>query len=301
MIGRSTNCDDAGEFSLACRDDNGFVDRMRRPERGDTLTARLFRRNPAARSMTARGGSSAPMAMTRPSPITSADPLPKAARSDRIAVARPISALARSPMRTEPMLTGPAEPSARSTAESPDASSMPAIKSPHLSAIAIISDRLAASTCPAITAIPASPAASAFLTVFGPIAGKSTRRSWPGFGRLTSTPRRPRRSAMRRASASASACGRSLPRPRWLRSGRPSRWPPARYRSTRARQSTQTPFRYRRRLRAMGCAPSRRPAISARGRHRRRRRRQALRLQHSQKSTQDSVIAAGFEKPKNGR
>ena len=78
MIGRTTNFDDAGEFGLACGDDNGFVDRMRRSDRGDTLAARLFRRNPAARSMTARGGSSAPMAMTRPSPITSADPLPKA-------------------------------------------------------------------------------------------------------------------------------------------------------------------------------------------------------------------------------
>ena len=117
------------------------------------------------------------------------------------------------------------------------------MKSPHLSAIAIISDRLAASTCPAITAIPASPAASAFLTVFGPIAGKSTRRSWPGFGRLTSTPRRPRSHPQCAAPLRpASACGRCLPRPRWLRSGRPSRWPPARYRSARARRSTQTRF-----------------------------------------------------------
>ena len=41
-IGRTTNFDDAGEFGLACGDDNGFVDRMRGTERGDTLAARLF-------------------------------------------------------------------------------------------------------------------------------------------------------------------------------------------------------------------------------------------------------------------
>ena len=41
---------------------------------------------------------------------------------------------------------------------------------------------------PAATASPARPARATFSTVFGPIAGRSKRRSWPGLGALTSTP-----------------------------------------------------------------------------------------------------------------
>ena len=46
-------------------------------------------------------------------------------------------------------------------------------------------------TPPASTATPARPAAAAPSTVPGPIAGRSMRRSWPGFGPLKSTPRAP--------------------------------------------------------------------------------------------------------------
>ena len=56
------------------------------------------------------------------------------------------------------------------------------------SAAAMVAARSAISTCPAARAMPARPAAAAFLTVSGPMVGRSTRSSWPGFGALTSTP-----------------------------------------------------------------------------------------------------------------
>ena len=53
----------------------------------------------------------------------------------------------------------------------------PSRKSPCRSAAAIVAARSAISTCPAATAMPARPAPAAFLTVSGPMVGRSTRSS----------------------------------------------------------------------------------------------------------------------------
>ena len=66
----------------------------------------------------------------------------------------------------------------------------PAMKIWARSARSTISKRLTASTSPASPAMPESPALMAPSTVSGPMAGRSSRLSWSGFERLTSTPRR---------------------------------------------------------------------------------------------------------------
>ena len=55
---------------------------------------------------------------------------------------------------------------------------------------AMASARSSTSTAPASTTTPARPAAAACSIVRGPIAGMSTRSSWPGLGPFASTPRR---------------------------------------------------------------------------------------------------------------
>ena len=64
----------------------------------------------------------------------------------------------------------------------------PTRKSPCRLAAAMVAARSAIKTRPAATAMPARPAAAAFFTVSGPIVGRSTRSSCPGFGALTRTP-----------------------------------------------------------------------------------------------------------------
>ena len=55
---------------------------------------------------------------------------------------------------------------------------------PDSCAAAIVAARSSSRMPPAAHAMPARPAAAACATVAGPMAGRSTRRSWPGFGAL---------------------------------------------------------------------------------------------------------------------
>ncbi len=64
----------------------------------------------------------------------------------------------------------------------------PTRKSPCRLAAAMVAARSAINTRPAATAMPARPAAAALFTVSGPMVGRSTRSSCPGFGALTRTP-----------------------------------------------------------------------------------------------------------------
>src|SRR5271169_1324519 len=70
---------------------------------------------------------------------------------------------------------------------------MPMTNRPAASAFATIASRSITSAPPASIAMPLRPAAFAFATVRAPMAGKSTRVSWPGFFILTRTPPRPLR------------------------------------------------------------------------------------------------------------
>ena len=81
-----------------------------------------------------------------------------------------------------------------------------------------------------------SPAAAAFSIVFGPIAGRSTRRSCPGFGRLTSTRRAFETAKPRRTSATRLNI-RSVPSAPSIASIRPFAMTAARpYHSARVRR-----------------------------------------------------------------
>src|SRR5204863_8564305 len=64
----------------------------------------------------------------------------------------------------------------------------PMTNRPARSAACVTRSGSAMIVSPATTAIPASPARVAASIVLGPIVGRSTRRSWPGFAAFTRTP-----------------------------------------------------------------------------------------------------------------
>src|SRR5579864_1662838 len=78
----------------------------------------------------------------------------------------------------------------------------PTTKIPARSAAAAIASRSSTKVAPASIAMPRRPDAATVAMVADPIAGRSARRSWPGFAILTSTPPLP---AKRRISASVPA------------------------------------------------------------------------------------------------
>src|SRR4051794_27226211 len=124
----------------------------------------------------------------------------------------PDEARARLAHRASPAATRPAAACPGSTATR---------NSPRRSAVAIVSSWLRMSVTPLPTATPLSPARRALIIVRGPIAGRSTLRSWPCFAVLTRTPPgstrtrlKRRRKARTRASMLSVPSGPSIARMR---------------------------------------------------------------------------------------
>ena len=112
---------------------------------------------------------------------------------------------------------------------------------------------------PAATASPDSPASMMPSTVRGPIEGRSKRRSWPGFGALTSTPvPRARGSARcgadRRHARASGRCPRRLRRR--SRCGLRDHHRPGRYRTARSRAAPRARARCRRDRAGPGYRPN---------------------------------------------